>query len=312
MCIFVLIVIFNLINVKKNLILLLFLILSSCSSNIIDSEKNSEIKEEIFKNRVCSYYINDNWNISKLEKCFDIDHNKNWYKLKTKVKWIDFYQDETWDLSILDIDLNSAKINFWWVNIDEENSKEFEKFSRIYAKDLKYDWKKYNNYAIINGQFFTNVKDKKTALSFPLKSDWKIITDYVDNEISKRTFIIDKNWNAKILEWYKNEYLKNNNYKELIVGFNPEVNARKNSKIWRTYIWINNSKNVVFFIAKEKNQKEMNKIISDYWIKTENIIMMDWWPSSQFAFYENGWPWSEWEQFYWKWKVPHFFMIYDD
>jgi hypothetical protein len=31
----------------------------------------------------------------------------------------------------------------------------------------------------------------------------------------------------------------------------------------------------VFFVAKDKTQEEMNKIISDYGIKKENIIMMD-------------------------------------
>jgi hypothetical protein len=56
----------------------------------------------------------------------------------------------------------------------------------------------------------------------------------------------------------------------------------------------------------------MNKIISDYGIKKENIIMMDWWPSSQFAYYDNKWPWSEREQFYGEWKVPHYFIIYAD
>ena len=245
-----------------------------------------------------------------MEKCFDIKNNKNWYNLKSKTKWIDFYQDETWDLSILDIDLGSAKISFGWVNIDEKYIEEFERFNKSYAKNLEYNHKKFHSYGVVNWQFFTNVKNKETALSFPVKSEWKIITDYMDNEIPKRTFITDKNWEAKILEWYKKEFLEDKNNEEVIVAFTPEVRARRNSKIWRTYIWLLSSKNIVFFIAKNKTQKQMNKIISDYWIKSENIIMMDWWPSSQFAYYENNWPWSGWEQFYWKWEVPHYFIVY--
>ena len=217
------------------------------------------------------------------------------------------FQTKNKDLSIIDIDLNSSWISFWGVKIT--NNSDFNKFEKSYAKDFNY--KKYNLYFLINWQFFTNIKDKNTGLSFPLKSDWKIITDYVDNEIPKRTFIIDNNWNAKILEWYKKEFLENKNYKEVIVAFTPEVKARKNAKIWRTYIWVKSPKEIVFFVAKNKTQEEMNKIISDYWIKKDNTIMMDWWPSSQFAYYENNWPWSEWEQFYWKWEVPHFFVIYN-
>ena len=88
--------------------------------------------------------------------------------------------------------------------------------------------------------------------------------------------------------------------------------ARKDSKIWRTYIWLDWDKKVIFFIAKNKNQQQMDKIISDYWIETENIIMMDWWPSSQFSYFKNNWIWYPWEQFYWEWEVPHYFMIYND
>lgn len=309
------------------------------------------VKNEIKDSRVCSYYVDDTWKVKILEKCFDFKENYKWYNLKYKAKWIDIYQDNSWNLSVLDIDLNSTNISFWWVNttykkfkwenlewhVDEywvvqipdsydvksiskieyenKNSKLY-RFNRYKAKNfpstIKLEYrKKYNTNAVINWQFFDQNKNP-TFLSFPLKSWWKIINSHIDNDIPKRTFIIDVDWNTKIIEWYKKEYLKNKNYEELIVGFSPDVNSNKNSKIWRTYVWIKNSKNIVFFIAKNKTQKEMNKIISNYWIKKDNIIMMDWWPSSQFAYYENNWPWSEWQQFYWKWEVPHYFLIYTD
>lgn len=307
--------------------------LSVCFVDIfydVDLDKN-EIKDS----RVCSYYVDDNWEIKTLEKCFDFNEYYKWYNLKYKAKWMDIYQDETWDLSILDIDLDSAIVDFAWANTDYEKTGEWY-YRRTLKTELEYEnensklyrfnrfdanefpntfpreyYIKNNTLAVINWQFFDQTKTP-TFLSFPLKSWWKVINSHIDNEIPKRTFIIDWDWNAKILEWYKKEYLENPNYKELIVWFTPDVEARKDDKIWRTYIWINNSKNVVFFVAKDKTQEEMNKIISDYGIKKENIIMMDWWPSSQFAYYDNKWPWSEREQFYGEWKVPHYFIIYAD
>jgi len=221
--------------------------------------------------------------------------------------WIGFYQNKAKSLSILEVDLNSAWIDFW--GVDESKKEDFYRFKRHFARE--FDYKKYNAYFFVNWQFFDQNKNP-TFLSFPLKSDWKIISDYLDNDIPKRTFIIDKNKNAKILKWYEKKYLENDNYRELIVWFYPDVKANKNAKIWRTYIWLLSSKKVVFFITKNRTQEEMNKIIWDYWIKKDNIIMMDGWPSSQFAFYENNWPWSTWKQFYGWWEVPQVFIIYNE
>jgi hypothetical protein len=309
------------------------------------------IKNSIEEKRVCSYYIEDDWSINKLEKCIDFKDWYKWFNLISKAKGLDFYQNNSWDLSILDIDLNSIKLSFWWVNsiykkvkeeafewytdknwvvqipaildtkiiskieYENKNSKLF-RFNKFKANEFPNTFSRdfyINNYslAVINWEFFDQNKSS-TFLSFPLKSWWKVINSHVDNDIEKRTFVIDIDWNAKILNWYKNKYLKNDNYRELIVWFSPDVDMRKNEKIWRTYIWIKSTKNVVFFIVKNKNQKEMNKIISDYWINEDNVIMMDWWPSSQFAYFENNWPWSEREQFYWSSKVPHYFIIYID
>ncbi len=234
--------------------------------------------------------------------------NKQNLKLVWKTKWISFYQNNSWDLSIIDIDLNSAWISFWWVKINKISK--FDKFDKFYASEFKYDFKTIKPYFIVNWQFFTNLKDNYTALNFPLKSNWVILTDYIDNNIPKKTFIIDEKWNAKILGWYKKDFLKNKNYKELIVAFSPEVKARENAEIWRTYIWLKSEKNVIFFIAKNKNQLQMNKIISDYWVKNDNIIMMDWWPSSQFAYLQNSNFLNKYKQYYGQWKVPQFFLIY--
>jgi len=223
--------------------------------------------------------------------------------------WVKLLQTEKKYFSIIELDLEKSKLSFWWVDVNKIS--DFEKFNKFYTnyfleKFTKNDDK--NIIATINWQFFTNIKKKNTALSFPLKSNWKIFTDHIDNKIPKRTFIIDEDGDAKILEWYRKEYLENENYKELIVAFTPEVRARKEDKIWRTYIWLKSSKKIVFFIAQNKNQKEMNKIISDYWIKEENIIMMDWWPSSQFSFKDK----DNFKQYYWWWEVPQVFIIYSN
>lgn len=304
------------------------------------------VKNILTESRVCSYYIDDNWNIKTLEKCFDLNIEHKWYKLKSKSKWVDFYQNENWDLSILEVDLNESNISFDWANTfyhkestrvsewftdqdwviqippsydvkiekkleyEYENNK-LDRFIRYYADEFikMYDYKISDKevIAFVNGQFF-NQNKAETSLSFPIISNWKIINSYVDNDLPKRTFVIDKNKNAKIISWYNPSDLEK--YEELIVSFSPEVNARPNEKIGRTYIWLLDNKKVVFFIAKNKTQEEMDKIISDYWIEEKNIIMMDWWPSSQFAYYENKWPWSEFERLYWKWPVPHFFVIF--
>lgn len=291
------------------------------------------VENRISQSRICSYYIDDNWEIKTLEKCLDFDYKKAWYKLYSKSKWLDFYQNEDATVSILELNLDSSNISFAWLNTkfvkwenwwDNEVELEYEaensvfnRFNKYYAKEFRdkidFDSRKYFVNAFVNGQFFTHLKpDEKTGLSFPIKSHGKIITSYMDNEIPKRTFVIDKYENAKIFEWYDKKYLENPDYKELIVAFSPEVNARKNEEIWRTYIWLKDSKTIVFFIAKNKNQKQMNEIIKNYWIKEENIIMMDGWPSSQFAYFNNKWPGSEFEQYYWQWTVPHYFVIYND
>ncbi len=280
--------------------------LSVCFADIFYDYNIKENKIE--EKRLCSYYIDDNWNIRKLEKCIDFKNPYKGYNLISKIRGVNFYQNNSWDLSIIDIDLNIAGIDFW--GVDKLSKQDLYNFKRHFASNFNYNYKKYSAYFFINWQFFDPNKNP-TFLSFPLKSNWKIISDYMDNNISKRTFIIDNSKNAMILEWYKKDFLENKNYKELIVWFNPGVNANINSKIWRTYIWLLSSKKVVFFIAKNKTQDEMMKIILDYWIKKENIIMMDWWPSSQFAYFENDWPWSMWKQFYWWWKVPQVFVIYN-
>lgn len=302
------------------------------------------VDNSISESRICSYYIDDMWELQTLEKCIDFTATYKWYTLKSKAKWLDFYQSENGEVSVLELDLHEAKISFAGLNtkykkekatvtlfpgeqveleteaeVDleyEQEDSELQRFNTYFASDMgdktELDWRKYDINAFVNGQFFLHINEPKTGLSFPIKSDWKIVTSYIDNEIPKRTFVIDDEKNAQIFEWYKPEYLENDNYKELIVAFTPEVTARREASIWRTYIWLKDAKTLVFFIAKNRTQAEMDKLIEDYGIKREDIIMMDGGPSSQFSYFDNQWPWSEFEQYYGEWEVPHYFIIYND
>lgn len=256
------------------------------------------------------FYFSNNYFSNKINSEKNIVNN---LETVSEKNWLNFLQTKNKDFSILELNLNEINLSFWWVKINKIS--EFDKFDKFYAKDFYKNLSQENLQnkeiiATVNWQFFTNLEKKNTALSFPLKSNWKILTSYMDNEIPKRTLIIEKEWNAKILEWYSKKYLENIKNKEVIVAFTPEVTARRYASIWRTYIWLKDSKTLIFFIAKNKNQADMNDIIKNYWIKDEDIIMMDWWPSSQFSFLKNNLPWTKWEQFYGKWEVPHMFIIY--
>lgn len=274
------------------------------------------VENIITDSRVCSYYIDDNWEIKTLEKCFDITENYKWYTLKNMSKWFNFYQNETWDISILDVDLNIANISFGWVNTvavnNDDKMSSLYRFNRFTAETFyKNSFKELGNkkdiYAFVNGQFF-NPRANPTALSFPVKSDGKIINSYVDNDKLKKTFIIDNDKKASIKDWYDEKYLNDENNKEVIVWINPEEDFLKEKSVWRSYIWIIWDDRVVFFVAENKTQAEMKKIANDYWIKDDNLIMMDWWPSAQLST-TDGWRWNQFYGAYW---VPQFFVIYNE
>lgn len=235
----------------------------------------------------------------------------NSIKLVHEEKWIKLYQNSSKEISIIDVDLNNAWVSFWMVNTStwkisigyEKPTSKKERFYRFYTKDIQV-WENNKVFAMINWQFF-NAEKNPTFLSFPLKSAGKIINSYVDNDLSKRTLIIDKNDNLKILEWYDKKELTDKNNEELIVAFNPTNDLSFNDKIGRSYIWIKWDKNIVFFIAKSKTQLEMENIITEYGITKNNVIMMDWWPSAQFSYFNN---WLN--SFYWEWAVPQYNIIY--
>ncbi|MDP2091054.1 MAG: phosphodiester glycosidase family protein [Candidatus Gracilibacteria bacterium] len=227
-------------------------------------------------------------------------------------KGIKLFQNSSKEISIIDVDLNNAGVSFGMVNsstgkifIDyEKSTSKKDRFYRFYPKDLSVG-KNNKVFAMVNGQFF-NAEKNPTFLSFPLKSAGKIINSYVDNDLAKRTIIIDKNENLKIIEGYDEKDLFNTNNKELIVAFNPSVDSSIDSKVGRSYIGIKGDKNIIFFIAKNKTQLEMDQLITEYGITKNNVIMMDGGPSAQFSYFNNGL-----NSFYGKWAVPQYNIIYN-
>ncbi len=243
----------------------------------------------------------------------DIEQGK--YKSITSKKWIELFQSKDKDVSIIEVDLEKAWVSFWWLVKKEKF------YKKIYAHEIVLLLKnKQEIFAAINWAFFLDVKDKnQTGLSFPIKSQWlkkidefkkEVKEEYIDNEIPKRTLVITKEGNAKIFEWYNSKYLENKNYSEVSVAFSPDVKARRDAKIWRSYIWLKCKEdicsNIIFFVADNKTQADMDEIIKNYWVSRDNIIMMDGGPSAQFSYI-----WEE-KTFYWKWKVPQFNIIYEE
>jgi hypothetical protein len=299
------------------------------------------VKNIIYEDKICSYYIDDSWKVQVLEKCFENIWNKKWYNFTFKYDWVEIYQSHEKDISIIDIDLTKAWILFGWVrNINSEYTKEwtglintrykwkkeifniipemlssqFDRFERKKAEDILWEYsyitknnKNFPIVAAINWQFF-NANKNPTFLSFPLKSNGQIISSYIDNDKLKKTFIIKNDEIAEIKDWYNSIDLENSQYQELIVWIDPKEDFGINMKLWRNYVWIVWDKNIVYVIAQNKTQWEMDVIMKNYWI--ENYMMLDGWPSAQFSYYDNYWPGGSIHNFYWKWWVPQYNFIY--
>lgn len=299
------------------------------------------IENIIYEDKICSYYIDDFWNTQVLEKCFENRWNKKWYDFTFKYDWVEIYQSSEKDISIIDIDLNKAGIIFWWVrDIHTEYKEEWywfienrewwekeiynlvwetqssisDRFERKKAKEILWgysyihkDGQRFPIVTAINWQFF-NANKNPTFLSFPVKSNWKIISSYVDNDKLKKTFIINNDETAEIKNWYDAQDLKNTEYEELIVWIDPTEDFCKNMKWARNYVWIIGNKNIVFILAQDKRQWEMDTIMKNYGI--ENYMMLDWWPSAQFSYYDIYSAGSFIHDFYWNWWVPQYNFIY--
>jgi len=241
------------------------------------------IKNIITEDKICSYYLDDTGTKKTLESCREFIYEENKYNFIASKKGVELFQSKNKDISIIEVDLQKTWVSFWGL-IKNENF-----YKKMYAQNVALNFTDVDSiFWVVNWAFFLDVKDKnRTGLSFPIKSQWilkgekEIKETFMDNEIPKRTIVITKSWDAKIFEWYKEKYLENKNYIEVSVAFSPEVTARRNAKIGRSYIWLKCKNTIcntmIFFIADNKTQLDIDKIIADYWVKRENIIMMDWW-----------------------------------
>ena len=234
--------------------------------------------------------------------------NYKWYTIIHSWSGVTFLQNKKWDVSLLDVDLTQAWISFWGVHLSNtrthnSNHNEFKRFradeTSKYLNIAHMNWSE--TLAYINGQFFTHIEDT-TLLSFPVKSDWKILSSYMDNELKKRTLAISKTWKAYVSQWFNTGLLSDRNYPEVIVGINPVEDFIQEREVGRSYVWLMSENKIVFFITKTKNQAQMTQILSDYWVAEQNMIMFDGWPSAQFNY--------QWQSFYGDWWVPQYTIVY--
>ena len=259
----------------------------------------------------CGIWENNQTEIT-VEENKNIEKNLANYSLESFVPWANLYQNEQKDVSIFRVDLKEANISVGGVEITDEDETNLKRYKRYLADDFSnnYDGRieGTNIFAFINGQFFNQLIDS-TSLSFPVKSNGKIINSYVDNDIKKSTFVITKNNTAKIIHDYNAEILENPDYSEVIVWAHKDVNARRNDEVWRTYIGLDENNFVYFVIAKSKTQAQMQEIMWELWIWENDFMMMDGGPSSQFAYYDSDGPGTKFQRFYWEWEAPQYFII---
>lgn len=228
------------------------------------------------------------------------------FQKNTSIITTDFYtieNNKTSEVSIITIDTKKAEILFWWIDYFKKDTKNFSEFHRHSAWNFLKKIQKIlpKTHIVINGQFF-NAWQEKTHMSFPLKSNGKIINDYMDNDITKRTLLQKNTQEFVMYDGYQKSDLTNSEVKELIVGFSPLVDASRDQKLWRNYVVLENNA-LIFFLANAKTQSEMEEIITKAWYSLDNALMLDWWPSAQYASLQNG------KTYYGDWGVPQFFVI---
>ncbi len=226
---------------------------------------------------------------------------KNHFKTGTDFYSIEKFKSEQY--SIITIDTQKSEILFGWIDYHKKDAKNFSEFNRHYAGEFLKKIQKIlpQTHLVINGQFF-NAWREKTHMSFPLKSNGKIINDYMDNDISKRTLLQKSTWEFVLYDWFQASDLKDDTVKELIVGFSPEVDASSWAALWRNYIILDQNR-LVFFLANAKTQAEMQTIIEAAWYSLKDALMLDWWPSAQYATIHDQ------KTYYGDWEVPQFFVI---
>ena len=208
----------------------------------------------------------------------------NGYTLKESSNGAKIYSNGNISVVIADMDRNRVDLGIL----------NYAYRGKFYKDSISNWWKNYASYstfAMINGQFF-NTTINPTTLSFPLKDNGHVVTSYVDDNSQKRTLIIDKYNNAKILRGYTSYYLYND-APDVIVGLNPSVSKSSWAPIGRNYIGgipkgtcnprysSCDMKYLMFFIAKRKTQYYMLKEVEKWGVSKYAVVMMDGSGSSQ-------------------------------
>ena len=187
------------------------------------------------------------------------------------------------------VDMDKATINF-----DTLENSYGDKYEKYTMQKWWNDYSDYRTFAIVNGQFFNHLQNP-SKLAFPLKSNWNIITSHVDDNLAKRTLIINNDGTTYIKNGYSSYYL--NNTKNVIVGLNPSVDKggflKSLAPIGRNYIGGISKGNcnpniatcsykyLIFFIGEKHSQPNFLSRIRQWGVSDKSIVMMDGSASSQ-------------------------------
>jgi hypothetical protein len=205
------------------------------------------------------------------------------------------------DVNVIIAETGKSSIHF--NSLKQHNNQ--NSFYRYSIKKIFDDLEKKDNnlHIVINGSFFDNASNP-SSLSFSTKSNGKILTMlYSENTETKKrrkdlrqlvvfrgTPVILRNLSLKQINGLQNS----DEVTDLITGFSPNIDKSKRVTIGRHYIGGIPYKNcnpdinpcaykfLLFFIAKDKTQSEMDSIVEKWGIQQGSIIMMDGSGSAQY------------------------------
>lgn len=147
------------------------------------------------------------------------------------------------------------------------------------------DFSKKDDIALVNGGFFDNKKDP-TPLSFPYtpgNNSWRDSNNTRSLCVNGNVARVEHNGKTKVDLSYKCDFS--------LTLLSPDVNKNENDYLGRTYIGlpdlsfkgnVYNSNYLIFFLAKNKTQKQMVELAEKWGVHKYNLIMGDGSSSTQF------------------------------
>jgi hypothetical protein len=196
----------------------------------------------------------------------------------------DLYSDSTGKVYVQVVDLlNGGGVSF------DAHAGLVDYSNKIYKREsLDYLYNFFNSsslFSMTNGQFFDN-NSSTTKLSFPVKGSWnQLATINGEVNLSKRTLYIKTDGYAYIEDGYNASLLSDYDVSDLIVSLHPDVGKSSGFKIGRSYIGGYSANcsvsadckytHLIFLVAANKKQSQMETIASNWGILPKSLIMMD-------------------------------------